>query len=74
MKSNIEELQEVENKLKHEKKRRMYERYQTIRLYLMGNSIKQITTILNRSDKTTRTYINSYKEYGLDGLTMKFST
>lgn len=74
MKSNIEELQEVENRLKHEKERRMYERYQTIRLYLMGYPIKQIITILNRSDKTIRTYINSYKKHGLDGLSMKFST
>ena len=74
MESKIEELQKVENRLKHEKERRMYERYQTIRLYLMGNSIQQITTILNRSDKTIRTYINTYKEQGLDGLTMKFST
>lgn len=48
--------------------------YQTIRLYLMDHSVKQITTILKRSDKTIRTYINSYKEHGLDGLTMKFST
>jgi transposase len=73
MKSNIEELQMVENRLKYEKERRMYERYQTIRLYLLGNSVNQITTILKRSDRTIRTYINSYKEHGLDGLTMKFS-
>ncbi|PLR89327.1 IS630 family transposase, partial [Bacillus sp. T33-2] len=36
MKSNIDELQEVENRLKGEKTRRMYERYQAIRLHLMG--------------------------------------
>ncbi|WP_235888099.1 IS630 family transposase [Neobacillus paridis] len=74
MKSNIEELLEVENRLKHENGRRMYERYQAIRLYLMGKSIQEITIILKRADKTIRTYINTYKEHGLDGLTMKFST
>lgn len=74
MNSNLEELQEIENKLKHEKNRRMYERYQTIRLHLMGNTIKQIATILNRSDKTIGTYIRSYKKHGLEGLSMKFST
>ena len=74
MKSNIEELLEVENRLKHENGRHMYERYQAIRLYLMGKSIQEITIILKRADKTIRTYINTYKEHGLDGLTMKFST
>lgn len=32
MNSNKEHLQEIENKLKHEKNRRMFERYQAIRL------------------------------------------
>ncbi len=74
MKSNLDELQEIENKLKHEKNRRMYERYQAVRLHLMGNTIHQISTILKRSDKTIGTYIRSYKKNGLDGLAMKFST
>lgn len=73
MKSNREELQEVEKRLKHEKERRMFERYQTIRLYMMGHTVKQITTILKRTEKTIRTYIKSYEEHGLDGLAMKFS-
>ncbi len=62
MKSNLDELQEIENKLKHEKNRRMYERYQAVRLRLMGNTIHQISTILKRSDKTIGTYIRSYKK------------
>jgi|SRR5690625_4442227 len=74
MKSNANELQAVENRLKSEKKRRMYERYQAIRLYLLGHSATEIATILNRNSKTIRTYIRSYKENGLDGLTMNFST
>ena len=40
MKSNREELQEVEKRLKHEKERRMFERYQTIRLYMMGLCVR----------------------------------
>lgn len=74
MKSNREEWQTVENRLKQEKERRMYERYQAIRLYLMGYSVKQMMDILSRSDKTIRTYIKSYKEHGLDGLAMKVPT
>ena len=40
MKSNREELHEVEKRLKHEKERRMLERYQTIRLYMMGLCVR----------------------------------
>lgn len=43
------ELQEVENQLKLEKSRRMFERYQTVRLYLLGHNNQQIATIIGRS-------------------------
>jgi hypothetical protein len=33
------ELQEVEQRLKHEKSQRMFERYQTMRLHLLGKEI-----------------------------------
>ncbi|WP_257985127.1 IS630 family transposase [Bacillus sp. T33-2] len=74
MKSTNDELQEVEIRIKTEKSRRMYERYQAIRLHLMGNTPKQIAAILKRTDKTVSTYLRSYREHGLDGLSMKFST
>jgi transposase len=74
MKSIVDELQEVESRLKTEKSRRMYERYQTIRLHLMGKSVQEIAAILKRTSKTIGTYIRSYQKHGLDGLTMKFST
>lgn len=74
MNSNNKKIIEVENRLKQEKNRRMYERYQTIRLYLMGNTYQQISTILSRSERTICNYVRSYKKYGLDGLTMKFSS
>lgn len=67
------ELQEVENRLKHEKDRRMYERYQTIRLHLLGHDKDQIAAILGRSERTIRTYLKQYSVTGLDGLQMKFS-
>ncbi|WP_260472078.1 IS630 family transposase [Bacillus canaveralius] len=74
MKSIVDEIQEVESRLKTEKSRRMFERYQTIRLHLMGKSVQEIAAILKRTSKTIGTYIRSYQEHGLDGLTMKFST
>lgn len=74
MKSTNDELQAVEQRLKSEQSRRMYERYQAIRLHLMGNAICQIASILKRTDKTIKTYIRSYQELGLEGMGMKFST
>jgi transposase len=70
MNSNKEHLQEIENQLKHEKSRRMFERY----LYLMGTSYQQIAKILGRSERTIGTYIRSYKNHGLEGITMNFSS
>jgi transposase len=67
------QLRQVEDRIKQTKDRRMYERYQAIRLYLMGNTMKQIQTILGRTDKTIKSYIHKYEEHGLDGLNMKFS-
>lgn len=67
-------LQEVEKRIKQTKERRMYERYQTIRFYLIGQPVNQIAFLLGRTSKTIRTYINVYKAYGLNGLIMKQST
>lgn len=46
--SKKEQLKEIEIRLQHEKNRRMYERYQAIRLHLMGHSYEQISNILGR--------------------------
>jgi transposase len=67
------ELQEVEKRLKVEKSRRMFERYQTIRLSLLGYDNQQIATAIGRSDRTVRTYLHSYKTSGLVGLQIRFA-
>jgi transposase len=67
------ELQEVERRLKHEKDRRMFERYQTIRLQLLGHDNEQIASIIGRSERTVRTYLRKYRDHGLDGLQLTFS-
>lgn len=74
MEKKSDELQEVEKQIKNEKSRRMFERYQTIRLHLLGHDPKQIAVIVGRTEGTIRSYIRSYQEHGLDGLSMKFST
>lgn len=74
MGSNGKALQEVEQRLKQEKSRRMFERYQTIRLYLQGHDFNQIATSVGRSEYTVKEYIRTFRKHGLDGLKMKFST
>ncbi|GAS83752.1 transposase [Paenibacillus amylolyticus] len=49
-----ESFQEIENAMKQEKKRRMYERYQTLYLYLQGTDIEQISHTINRSAKMVK--------------------
>jgi transposase len=73
MEINALELQEVEKRLKHEKSRRMFERYQTVRLHLLGKDIAQIAMSIGRKESTVITYIRKYRRNGLDGLQMKFS-
>jgi hypothetical protein len=48
MESNLEALKEVEQRLKRAQGRRMFERYQTIKLYLQGTCYNQITTAILR--------------------------
>jgi transposase len=66
-------LQELEQRMKHEKSRRMFERYQAIRLYLTGSSNHEIAAIIGRTIETVKTYIRSYEEQGLDGLATHFT-
>ncbi|MNF98458.1 hypothetical protein D3C84_813160 [compost metagenome] len=70
---NHEALAAIEDQLKSTKDRRMYERFQTIRLRLMGRSVSEIATIVFRSEKTIRNYIHAYEKEGISGLTMQLS-
>ncbi|MBG9792580.1 transposase, partial [Paenibacillus dendritiformis] len=70
---NKEALAAVEERIRTTKDRRMYERLQTVRLRLMGKSVREIATIICRSEKTIRLYIRAYEKEGLSGLAMQFS-
>jgi transposase len=71
--SMIEKLQEVEKRLKHEKSRRMYERFQTVRLHLLGKDNAEIAISIGRKESTVIAYLRKYRKNGLDSLQMKFS-
>lgn len=73
MKTVVEKLIDVEQRLKHEQSRRMFERYQTVRLHLLGQDNAQIAVNIGRKESTVDTYLRHYLKSGLDGLQMKFS-
>lgn len=71
---NVEQrLQEVENAIKQEKDRRLYERYQAVSLHLKGYTNKDIAEILCRTNVTIGTYVKRYKKLGIAGLCMSYS-
>lgn len=63
----------IEERMRAMKDRRMYERLQTVRLRLVGMSVREIATIICRSEKTIRLYIRAYEKEGLSGPVMRFS-
>jgi transposase len=66
-------VKELNERMKKEKSRRMFERYQTIHLHLQGMTTKQIAGIIQRNEKTVMAYIRAYQEHGLVGLQMNHS-
>ncbi len=66
-------MKKQKKRMKQEKNRRMFERYQTIYLHLRGMRVKQIMEITRRTEPTVRSYIKCYQRNGLAGLQMKFS-
>ncbi len=66
-------IEEIEEHIRRTNDRRMYERLQTIHLWLLRVPVKQIAQMLFRSDRTVRTYIRAYKRSGLEGLEIKYA-
>ncbi len=62
LKMNDEEQNaELTNALHHTKARRMYERYQTILLYLVGYPLKEIAQITHKTPNTVVNYLKAYE-------------
>lgn len=64
------EIQAVKAAMKATKNKRMFERYQTILLYLHGVKYSQIAFIVGRSEVTIGSYVKAYRTHGLDGLVL----
>jgi transposase len=64
---------EIERRMKKEKDRRMFERYQAVYLFTQGKTRKDIAVIIGRNEKTVSQYIRAYQNDGIDGLQMNHS-
>lgn len=67
-------IQEIKAAMKANKDLRMYERYQTILMVLLGESYQQIVQVTGRALSTLYNYSNAYRENGIEGLKMDRST
>ncbi|WP_036634200.1 helix-turn-helix domain-containing protein, partial [Paenibacillus alginolyticus] len=65
---------EIEALMKKEKDRRMFERYQAIYLQLKGKNALEISEIIGRTERTVYKYMRAYREAGIAGLQMNYST
>lgn len=65
---------EIEALMKKEKDRRMFERYQAIYLLLKGKNAKEVSEIIGRTERTVYKYLRAYREAGVAGLQMNYST
>lgn len=63
------QIEELKVAMKETKNRRLFERYQTVYLYLNGYKMIEIAAIINRNRVTVSDYITAYKEGHIDGLT-----
>ncbi len=66
-------IHDVEELMKTEKNRRLYERYQAIMLHLKGYTYVKIAEIIGRSNLTIGNYVKRYQEFGIAGLEMSYS-
>jgi transposase len=69
----MEHGSEIERRMKKEKDRRMFERYQAVYLFTQGKTRKEIAVIIGRNEKTVSEYIRAYQKDGIDGLQMNHS-
>jgi transposase len=65
---------EIEAWMKKEKDRCMFERYQAIYLHLKDKTPLEISEIIGRTDRTVIRYMRAYREVGVAGLQMNYST
>lgn len=68
------QIERLKAAMKGTNNRRLFERYQTVYLYLSGYKMIEIAAIINRNRVTVSDYITAYIEGNIDGLTPGQST
>lgn len=68
------EIHELKTAMQTTQDRRMYERYQAVRLVLEGRTRKETADIINRTEHTVGKYVSAYEADGLAGLRRGVST
>jgi len=67
MEENLKLYEAMEN----EKNLKLYKRYTAVYLFLCGESITKIAAKIDMSTATVSSYIQAYREHGLEGLVPK---
>lgn len=67
-------IREIKAAMKANKDLRMHERYQTILMHLHGIPNDEISKVTGRSLSSVYNYVKAYRENGLKGLKMEYST
>lgn len=61
-------IHELSEAMRTTKNRRLYERYQAVKLVLEGFQIKKVARMTNRDPQTIGNYVKSYKKGGIEAL------
>lgn len=65
------QIRELEGAMKTIDSRRLYERYQTVKLVLEGHTRKGSAHIIGRDEHTISRYVKNYRQNGLQVLGFK---
>jgi len=71
--ATTDEMKAVGQALRETPDKRMYERYLAVLHRLEGRTIKDISKMIKRTEKTTAGYIHSYELDGIEGLALGHS-
>lgn len=73
MSTATQEFREIESRMKKERDRRMFERYQALYLHFKGLKPSQIAIVIHRCEKTVYGYLRAYRTKGIEGLAIQYS-
>lgn len=73
MQTKSKEVNQLETALQKTSDKRMYERYLAVLHSLEGRTIREIASLIKRTEKTVSGYIHCYREGGIEALALGHS-